>query len=696
MRLIDARTKELKVFYDASTRPSYAILSHRWVDGNEVTFEDMQRPHRQWMPAWPKITMCCQQALADGLDYVWVDTCCIDKNSSAELSEAINSMYMWYSQADRCYAYLNDVVCELYDQLHVSSWDQALMPADMVEKIIASMWFTRAWTLQELIAPAQVIFYDTMFRRLGSKADFALEIEQAFAIPAEVLTNPQRLWEYPSAVRMSWAARRRATRTEDIAYSLFGLFGVNLPLLYGEGTRSFLRLQEEIIGQIHDHSIFVWSQKQKRSAKRFSAHISGQLPLLASSPADFEDCRDVFLPEDIKDIRPYTMTNLGLQIELRIFPYDLNVYVGLLDCKSKSTGYPYGILVARQGDKANTWRRLCVNEVDIVEIRRTEQLKNFVWQKMYIIKDNPNTSNILRNLHQPGKSRSCLPFYGLHVHAPAFLADYAGARRPYALVAYYDWDMRFGISDRERDGEYFQPGYTADVDARLTPSSHIGLTMAIDQTLKLTGFRKLSRREIREREQKKLTTERPATNAAEVPSSGIALGVLAMPLMSTGTAGVIVFDHVVHGIRSIKVGFDFDFRPVLFIATHEAEVDPQIQTWTQQNRFVHLESFERLCNLRDSPGENDGRRFWMLGPDYLKDHKDLAICEDGSLLVDKGVYAFTSEATAEPEHWVFKPYESQHWHLAVGLEKREHEGLIYWEFTMNKRDDPVKLEFELI
>lgn len=594
----------------------------------------------------------------------------------------------------------------------MSSLDQPPMPKQMVEKIIGSHWFTRAWTLQELIAPTQVIFYDAKFRHLGSRVDFTTEIEQAFAIPADVLINPQRLSAYPIAVRMSWAARRRATRTEDIAYSLFGLFGVNLPLLYGEGTRSFLRLQEEIIRQTHDHSIFIWSSQRRRKRQWFDERKQDQLPLLASSPADFEDCQDIILRADTEDVRPYAMTNVGLQIELKIFPYDLNIYVGLLDCASKSTKTPFGILVAKQDDKSTTWRRLRLKDVDVVKIQHTEKLKDFVWQKMYIVKDTSPASNNLRNPHQTDSSLSHTPFYGMHIDAPAFLAGYSEANRPYALVAHNDWNMTLRNVIGGEDGEYLQPGYTAHTDARLTPSSHMGLAMSIDKTLTLTGLRRSIRRKTTEQGKVEIdqsntdNKQRPETDNQESQphrSDGagqsitrISLGVLAMPLMSTGTAGVIIFDHVVHGIRSIKAGFDFNFRPVMFIATHEAEVDPQIQTWMQQKRFVNLEWFERHCNLLDSLSEGGDKRFWTLRPDYLKDREDLEVCEDGSISIDKGVYAFTIEATAQPEHWVFKPYESQHWHLALGLERREYGGLVYWEFTIDKRDDLVKLEFELV
>ncbi|KAI0150200.1 HET-domain-containing protein [Xylariaceae sp. FL1272] len=137
MRLINAATLQLEEFENSSARPDYAILSHRWAHGEEVSFHDMKGAHRQWMPGWSKIVFCCRQALQDGLTHAWVDTCCIDKDSSAELSEAINSMYEWYSNARVCYAYLNDVDTAPSN----NSKDISLST-----RIAESLWFTRAWT----------------------------------------------------------------------------------------------------------------------------------------------------------------------------------------------------------------------------------------------------------------------------------------------------------------------------------------------------------------------------------------------------------------------------------------------------------------------------------------------------------------------------------------------------------------------
>ncbi|OBT70618.1 hypothetical protein VF21_10350, partial [Pseudogymnoascus sp. 05NY08] len=249
MRLINVDTFELEEFMDhRSTR--YAILSHTWGKG-EVTLGDMQRglSRAEGLPGFEKIRGACRQAASDGFKFVWVDTCCIEKSSSAELSEAINSMFRWYSDAEICYAYLSDVA-EVGDGPEAKS------------QFRNSRWFTRGWTLQELLASKKVIFYSREWVEMGSKEDFATTISEITGIDPEAL-GPLDITRFSVAERMSWTSSRVTTRQEDIAYCLLGLFGVNMALLYGEGERAFVRLEEEIIKISDDHSIFAWTSSSE-------------------------------------------------------------------------------------------------------------------------------------------------------------------------------------------------------------------------------------------------------------------------------------------------------------------------------------------------------------------------------------------------------------------------------------------------
>ncbi|KAF2092518.1 HET-domain-containing protein, partial [Rhizodiscina lignyota] len=222
--------------FEGGTIPPYAILSHRW-EADEVLFEEMADSSAKSKLGYAKIRGCARKAKRHGLDYCWVDTCCIDKRSSAELTEAINSMYQWYQNAVECYAYLSDVP--------EAPWQK-------------SKWFTRGWTLQELLAPNQVLFYDKRWNKLGTKDQLAEEIAEITAIAKTALTY-YHVTRLSISERMSWASRRETTRIEDTAYCLMGIFNVNMPLLYGEGSRAFIRLQEEILRQgTNDWSLFAW------------------------------------------------------------------------------------------------------------------------------------------------------------------------------------------------------------------------------------------------------------------------------------------------------------------------------------------------------------------------------------------------------------------------------------------------------
>lgn len=293
--------------------PEYAILSHRWGEG-EVTLQELSNPHifaqnntgskkgfvKLWNAAVKTIDWRCK--------WLWCDTCCIDKTSSTELSEAINSMFRWYKNSHLCLAYLSDI------------------PTTDVAHFTRSEWFERAWTLQELIAPEHLVFFDSSWKEMQTKQFLIDDIVQRTRIDKAVLIEGERqLDRFTVAQKMSWAAGRKATRIEDITYSLLGIFDVNMPMLYGEGTRAFVRLQEEIIRRNADQSIFVWD----------SSTITRSL--FASSPMQFANCANMRLQKMKR--KAFTVNNLGLEIELMIRPIGLNAYVAYLPVEDGGPEY---------------------------------------------------------------------------------------------------------------------------------------------------------------------------------------------------------------------------------------------------------------------------------------------------------------------------------------------------------------------
>ena len=299
MWLLSTDRAELHYFNSPEDVPSgYAILSHVWDTSPyppEQTFQDVkavQKRCRQWFNANPrtfvsdKIKQCCLLAARHGHKWVWIDTCCIDKSSSAELSEAINSMFRYYARADVCYAFLADV----------SAHDESTRASSFRH----SAWHTRGWTLQELLAPEVVLFVSRELTPLGTKADIAGLLEEITGVPAAVLRLEQRVADASIAQRMSWAAWRSTTRVEDKAYSLMGIFGVNMPTLYGEGERAFQRLQEEIMKQSTDTSLFAWGGTPLQSGWLVPVRVNitppypdNCSPLLATSPTDFSGARAI-------------------------------------------------------------------------------------------------------------------------------------------------------------------------------------------------------------------------------------------------------------------------------------------------------------------------------------------------------------------------------------------------------------------
>jgi hypothetical protein len=218
--------------------PEYAILSHRW-GAEEVTLADLKDGTGKSKAGYGKLRFCGEQARSDGLQYFWVDTCCIDKSNSTELAEAINSMFRWYRNAAKCYVYLSDVSRTPFatDNKSNEHWEATYR---------RSRWFTRGWTLQELIAPASVRFFSKEGELLGDKVSLERHICEITGIPVKALRGSP-LSDFSVTERMLWADKRETTRVEDKAYSLLGIFDVYMPLIYGEGGEKALkRLREEI------------------------------------------------------------------------------------------------------------------------------------------------------------------------------------------------------------------------------------------------------------------------------------------------------------------------------------------------------------------------------------------------------------------------------------------------------------------
>ena len=311
MRLLSTIDLTFREFYDSQI-PQYAILSHRWI-GDEVSFEEFYdiKARDSFGKKYAKIRNCCARARKVLLEWVWIDTCCIDKKSSAELSEAINSMFNWYKNAAVCYVYLADV------EWNVGDLEQS---RDNFRK---SAWFERGWTLQELLAPRVTFFADSNWKLIdmikkplvpfdAPSPDYLIEdVSERTKISKRDFSDvydSRRLEKIPVARKFSWLSNRQTSRVEDMAYCMLGLCGVNMPLLYGEGEKAFRRLQQEIIKNSDDESIFAW----------FSGGILRQPGVLASSPKAFARSGQIVKNHPLVGKMPFAITNKGLHYQLPV------------------------------------------------------------------------------------------------------------------------------------------------------------------------------------------------------------------------------------------------------------------------------------------------------------------------------------------------------------------------------------------
>jgi hypothetical protein len=238
MRLLNTTTLKVEE-HNPRCIPTYAILSHTW-EKEEVTLQDMESGRAKSKAGYPKLVKSCSEAKWFEYDWIWIDTCCIDKTSSTELSEAINSMFKWYRKADMCLAYLSDVSspCECMYAIAGFFSFQKQCTYGFREAFCSSRWFTRGWTLQELIAPDKITFYSSNWKKLGTNRLFAWLLVETTGIDEDVLMNmshlplQSRLNTVPAAAKLSWASKRNTAREEDIAYCLMGIFDGNIRCEY--------------------------------------------------------------------------------------------------------------------------------------------------------------------------------------------------------------------------------------------------------------------------------------------------------------------------------------------------------------------------------------------------------------------------------------------------------------------------------
>ncbi|KLU81719.1 hypothetical protein MAPG_00803 [Magnaporthiopsis poae ATCC 64411] len=352
MRLLNTQTLQLE-FFVSEEKPEYAILSHTW-GSEEVLFENVRNGKGSLLECGKsgleKVLKSAELAAQNDYQYIWIDACCIDKSSSAELSEAINSMFDWYQRSAVCYAFLSDYQAR----------DSELSEA---------RWFVRGWTLQELIAPPEVHFYDSAWTRFGDRCSLSSKITAITGIDERLLRKqfscfhhegtlggPERgcrhcsiedvaltrrlLGSYSISTRMSWAARRKTTRVEDIAYCLLGIFDVAMPLLYGEGLKAFRRLQEEIVRHSSDQTFLTW-RYYPREGHRYSA-------VFAAHPDNFEGGDRIrAVPPLLPEFAETTVRNGGaVELEIHLAPCTVylrsferpyprkfpDAYLAVLDC----------------------------------------------------------------------------------------------------------------------------------------------------------------------------------------------------------------------------------------------------------------------------------------------------------------------------------------------------------------------------
>lgn len=309
MRFLNTSTLQFEQIPDSELHlkeNQYAILSHRWgADKDEISFEDVRlSTDFSNKKGFNKIKGFCE-AVSANCRFGWVDTCCIHKDNLSELSEAINSMYRWYQGSKICIVYLEDVP---------------------QKQLTDSEWFNRGWTLQELIGPKNVTFFDHDWNIIGTKTELITDLSRKTRIPEGILSHNMKLSACSVAQRMSWGANRETTRVEDRAYSLMGIFDINMPMIYGEREKAFLRLQQQIIQKSKDESIFAWDMDFEGYTRTYSG-------LYAPSPLAYAKCSEII---QTQGSHGFSENNGELSMRLRTVPHSPEIYLARLHCSDRA------------------------------------------------------------------------------------------------------------------------------------------------------------------------------------------------------------------------------------------------------------------------------------------------------------------------------------------------------------------------
>lgn len=462
MRLLNVKTRHLEQFH-GDMIPQYAILSHTWGQ-EEVTFQDMNREDHKQKQGYKKIEGCCQAAAEQFIFYVWVDSCCIDKSSSAELSEAINSMFKWYEESKVCFIYMEDVPTGL----------DPFAPESDFRKC---RWWTRGWTLQELLAPDHIIFFDSTWERMFThemaqdlfkkvplpvKANAVKKrtrvrsenqiqrviqqvryqlITEITGIPIAVLVKELPLSKVSAACKFSWASQRRTTRVEDKAYCLMGLLGVNMPLLYGEGDKAFVRLQEAVISTSDDISLLAWGYNLGYE----EVEELGYDTVLAKEPAAFRG----YPKSNYQHIRRppkthSTVTGHGLHIELPMIRINARnrVWIGIIDEGENQEENGSMLLVLRQKSAHDTHifeRARGCPVLKIINFHSRKRLFRPLASKMVYLQDGGTESLSMTHevsLNLPRPSWLSLPTMGKSIDQHQYTTELAIFIKSFRNVGY--------------------------------------------------------------------------------------------------------------------------------------------------------------------------------------------------------------------------------------------------------------------
>lgn len=455
----------------------------------------------------------------------------------------------------------------------------------------------------------------------------------------------------------------------------------------------------------------------------FQIDAVSAVPLLAPSPDSYHDLHNICNIAADDDIRAYSMTNIGLQADLQLAPYCLNVYAARLNFGGSPT-LRFGFLLARQNPRSTRFFRVSINGRSLVRVPDSAQTR---WMSIYISRSPLRDYPCRGSAHHQAASLLAMQEYSIRIHAPDLLGT-TDNEFPCTVLAHHEWkrsrnsDKTLGMVSQSIDPvaeqshhqpSGFQTGGRTDEQVPIIAVADDAGNSPTDLGSLRSEAQATDDHALHENPEydtqagAKTSVRRNKGPFKKGPELSLrtpkfqSFGTLRLPPFRGGLAGAIVFSNANCGTKCIKVGFDFGFRPVVFLGTVDEDAsEGRYGFWgpaANTHEYRDLDTTVPSSSSFSTQNLDHARKFWEMQPDLLCSTVDLAVTPEGVIDLGGGIYAFClPDATSDGERWIFKQNESQSWYLSIELRREGHGHMQSWVLDIERHEERVQIVVHLV